>query len=166
MKPKALQRWIYALAAVLLVAAALPRSARALGYSGIGGKLGFADSENLDGTAALGVHAELARIGTRVHLLPNVMYWKVNGVRDVSPSLDLYYHFNPEGRVTPYVGGGLGLNFVHRERRDRSSTDLGMNLAAGMRFPGAASHYFFEGRYTASDINQFAVLGGVTFHGP
>ncbi len=92
-------------------------------------------------------------------------YWKVDGVRDLSPNLDLYYHFNPEGRMTPYLGGGLGLNFVHNVRRDAGSTDLGMNLVGGLRFPGTATHYFLEGRVTASSVSQAMVMGGVTFLG-
>jgi hypothetical protein len=38
-----------------------------------------------------------------------------------------------------------------------------MNLMGGMRFPGAANHYFLEGRYTASDVSQVSVLTGITF---
>lgn len=155
-------------AAVLLVLAiaAAPGSARAFGFSGVGGKLGYSSPEDLDGTAELGLHAELERPGTHVHLLPNLMYWNVDRVRDVSPNVDLYYHFRPEGRMSPYVGGGLGLNFVHNARSDRGQTDLGMNLVGGLRFPGSAHHYFLEGRFTASDINQVSVLTGVTFHAP
>jgi opacity protein-like surface antigen len=84
-------------------------------------------------------------------------------VRDLSPNLDLTYHFDREGRVTPYVGGGLGLHFVDDDRGDRSGTSLGLNLVGGLRFPTAAHRYFLEGRYTASDISQFALMGGVTF---
>ena len=159
-------RIMYALAALLVLApVAVPRSAHAFDYSGVGGKLGYSSSEDLDGTATLGVHAEMEQSGTRVHLIPNMMYWKVDGVRDLSPNLDLYYHFNPEGRVTPYLGGGLGLNFYRNDRLDRDNTELGLNLVGGVRFPGTATHYFLEGRYTASDIPQAAVLAGVTFHG-
>jgi len=153
-------------ASLVLAAIAVPRPARAFGVEGVGGKLGYSNPENLDGTAALGLHAELAKPGTRVHLLPNMMYWKVDGVRDVSPNMDAYYHFNPEGRVTPYLGGGLGLNFVHNDRRDRSSADLGVNVMGGVRFPSTRNHYFLEGRYTASDVDQVSVLTGITFHSP
>jgi len=55
-------------------------------------------------------------------------------------------------------------NFVRDERLNRSSSDLGMNLMTGVRFPGTGNHYFLEGRYTASDISQVSLLTGVTFH--
>jgi len=157
---------MYALAALLVLAAvAAPRSAHAFDYSGVGGKLGYSSSEDLDGTATLGVHAEMDQMGTRLHLMPNMMYWRVNGVRDLSPNFDVYYHFNPEGRMTPYLGGGLGLNFYRNDRLDRDNSALGLNLMGGFRFPGSTTHYFVEGRYTASDIPQASVLAGVTFEG-
>ena len=138
-------------------------AARAFTLSGFGGKLGYSTPENLDGTAMIGAHMELEQSGTRLHLIPNLMCWKVNGVSDVNPNVDLYYHFVPEGLITPYLGGGLGLNMYDRERRS-SNTEVGLNLFGGLRMPGPYSHYFVEGRYTASDISQFSVLGGVTFH--
>jgi len=159
-------RILYALTVMSMLAlATVPRAANAYDFSGAGGKLGYANPEDLDGTAMLGVHAELEQHGTRVHLLPNIMYWNVNRVRDVNPNFDVYYHFHREGRMSPYLGGGLGLNFVRYDRTDRSDTDLGMNLLGGLRFPGTSNHYFLEGRYTASYIPQVSLLGGVTFHG-
>ena len=147
---------------LMLALTAVPRRASAFALEGVGGKLGYESAQDLDGTAELGLHAELDQPGTRVHLLPNVTYWNVDGVRDLSPNMDAYYHFNPAGRVTPYLGGGLGLNFVHRDR-GLDSTDLGMNVIGGLRFPGTQNHYFLEGRYTASDVGQVSVLTGITF---
>lgn len=149
-----------ALAAVLLA----PTGAHAYGFSGAGGKLGYANPEHLDGTASVSVHAEFEQPESRLHLLPNLGYWNVDRVSDVNPNMDVYYHFVREGKVTPYVGGGVGLNIVHRDRVDDTSTDLGMNLMGGLRFPGRTNHVFVEGRYTASDISQVSLLTGITFH--
>ena len=73
------------------------------------------------------------------------------------------YHFVPEGQIAPYVGAGLGINAFSSS--NQSDTKLGVNLIGGFRFPAPAVHYFLEGRYTASDITQFGLLGGITFHG-
>ena len=153
--------------ALLSIAAPIltPRFAGAYGYEGVGGKLGYSSNENLDGTAALSVHTEFAQEGSRLHMLPNVTYWRVDGMRDVSPNFDLYYHFAPEGQVTPYVGGGMGINFMRNERREVSDTNLGVNMLGGVRFPGTSHSYFLEGRYTASDVSQAMVMAGVTFMG-
>jgi hypothetical protein len=167
-----IQRSNHTLLQLAVLAAALltiPAISYAYTMSGVGGRLGYANPEALDGTATMSVHAEMEQPGQRVHLLPNIAYWNVDRVRDVNPNFDLYYHFLPEGRVSPYLGGGMGLNFVRDQRLDHGETSLGMNVLGGLSFPGSgesARRYFLEGRFTASDVNQVAVLTGVTFKAP
>ena len=144
---------------------ATPPPASAFNLTGFGGKLGYMTPENLDGTLAIGAHLEFEQHGTRVHLLPNLMYWKAGNLSDLSVNADLYYHFVGEGQVTPYVGAGIGANFFSDDRSNQSDTKLGLNVIGGFRIPAPALHYFLEGRYTASDFSQFALLGGITFHG-
>jgi hypothetical protein len=150
-------------AALTIALLVWPVMASAYGLTGVGGSLGYASPENLDGTASLGVHAVLEQPGTRLHMDPNVRYWNVNGVSDLAPNMDVTYHFGPESRWTPYVGGGLGVNFVHDRAFDRTSSDLGLNAIAGVRFPNAGNRVFLEGRYTASDVDQVSVQTGITF---
>ncbi len=151
-------------AACVLGLLAFPAIARSYDFSGVGGSLGYASPEDLDGTAAVGVHAEFEQTGNRLHLDPNMRYWKVDGVRDVAPNMDLTYHFRSESSWTPYLGGGLGVNFVRDRRLEHGESDLGLNAIAGLRFPTSAGRYFLEGRYTASDVSQVALLTGITFH--
>jgi hypothetical protein len=148
-------------ALVLVVGSA---RAQSWGMSGFGGKIGYTSLEDLEGTLQLGAHVEFESPGNRLHLLPNLMYWRENDVSNINPNMDVYYHFNSEGVITPYLGGGLGIHFVNDDRFNVSDTNLGANMFAGLRFPTSYSHYFFEGRYTASDISQFSLLGGITFH--
>lgn len=138
-------------------------SAGAFGLTGIGGTLGHVTPENLDGTMTIGAHLEFEQSGSRLHFVPSLMYWNANDISDLSTNADLYYHFLPQGLMTPYVGAGLGINVFGNERSDQSDTKLGANLFGGIRLPADRFHYFFEGRYTASEISQFAVLGGLTF---
>jgi len=154
--------WFTALVAGAVCAA--PSPALAFGVSGAGGKLGVTSPENHDDTMMLGGHLEFEENGTRLHLMPNLMYWRANRLSDVNPNFDVYYHFGEEDRTVPYVGGGLGINMRNSQITDRSETDLGANLIGGVRFPGGGNHYFLEGRYTASNVAQVAVLGGITFH--
>lgn len=144
---------------------ATPPPASAFDLTGFGGKLGYMSPENRDGALAVGAHLEFEQIGSRIHLLPNVMYWKAGDLSDLSADADIYYHFASEGQLTPYVGAGLGVNFFSDDRSNQSDTKVGLNLIGGFRIPAPAVHYFFEGRYTASDISQFGLLGGITFHG-
>lgn len=155
------------LCAAVLVGAFLAfqsNPSHAYGMSGVGGKAGVTNPENLDGTMMVGGHVELEDSDNRFHLMPNLMYWRVDRVSDVNPNLDVYYHFGSQERVVPYLGGGLGINVVNNDITDHSRTDLGANLIGGLRIPGSGNHYFVEGRYTASDVPQMAVLGGITFH--
>ena len=140
-------------------------SSWAFGLSGVGGRIGVTDPDAMDPTPMLGVHAEVEQSGSAVHLLPNLSYWNSDRVSNVQPNMDMYYHFERNGRTSPYLGGGLGLNFRHNERLDRSRTDVGVNMIGGVSIPdrNAARRYYVEGRYTASDVNQVALLTGITF---
>jgi hypothetical protein len=149
-------------AVLLLLGLGTPAVSRAFGVSGFGGKIGYVAPEDLDGTLTIGAHVELERPGSRLHLLPNLMYWSSDRVSDLNPNFDLYYHFNAEGLLTPYLGAGLGLHAVSVD--DNSDLDLGANIFGGMRFPGPSTHYFIEGRYAATDFPHFALVGGMTFH--
>ena len=153
---------------VILLATALavvPGRALALDYSGVGGRLGYTSPDQLNGTTELGVHAELAERGTRVSLLPSILYWKSDELRDVNPNLDLCYQFQPASRMHPYLGGGVGFNFLDDESRfGGSSTDAGMNLLGGVRFPGEGHNVFVEARHTMSDVSRTAVMAGITFN--
>jgi hypothetical protein len=138
--------------------------AYAFGLTGGGGKLGVVDPEGrMDETAAFSAHLEFEEPGSKVHLIPGVGYWNQDGVSDVNPNLDLYYHFLPEGRVTPYVGAGMGLHAYDFDS-GADETDIGANLIGGVRVPLQKSHFFMEGRYVASELSQFGIAGGVTIH--
>ncbi len=155
---------VLALIVALVLSMALwATAAHGYGLTGVGGSLGYANPENLDGTTALGVHAVFEQSGTRLHLDPNMRFWNVDGIRDVAPNMDVTYHFGRETRPTPYLGGGLGVHFLHDRRFERDASDLGVNAIAGLRFPTSAGRCFLEGRFTASDVNQVALLTGITF---
>ena len=114
---------------------------------------------------AMAIHAEVAPSQqSHVAMVPNMRFWNVNGYSDVAPNFDLAYQFDSGAKWKPYLGGGVGLNFVHNKSTDHTNTDPGVNMLGGVRFPGEGNHYFVEGRFTASDVNQVAVLTGITFH--
>jgi len=143
----------------------LASSAHAYRVSGAGGKFGFADPDRYDPTLMLGLHLELEQRGSHLHMVPNLLYWNTDRVSNAQPNLDLYYHFEPAREITPYLGGGVGLNFWRDDRAHDGHTDIGVNLLAGFSFPdrSALRRYYLEGRLTASEIRQFAMLAGVTF---
>ena len=146
--------------AVLFLA---PSSAHAYGVSGVGGSGGVLSPESRDATGALGMHAELEQSGTKIHLMPGVMYWGSDRTTDFNPNMDVVYHVRKENRLTPYVGAGLGVHLRGGPLPSDDATDLGMNVMGGVRFPGRSAKIFLEGRHTVSDVSQTALLAGATF---
>lgn len=144
----------------LLVAAG---SAGAYGVTGVGGSGGVLSPEARDATGTLGMHAELERRGTKLHLMPGVMYWGSERRSDFNPNLDVVYHVLPERGLTPYLGAGVGIHMRGGPLPSDDDNDLGMNLMGGVRFPGNSARIFVEGRHTMSDLSQTALLAGATF---
>jgi len=137
-------------------------SAHAFGLSGIGGRVGAADPDGRDGTLAAGVHLEFEDTGTQLHMQPNFIYWKSDGLSDTNPNFDLYYHFASAGRVSPYLGAGAGLHFYGADGPGDPGTDIGLNMFGGLLIPSPGANFFVEGRYVASDRSQAALYGGLT----
>ncbi|SRR6266446_3221381 len=153
-----------ALLFALMVLVLAPTSAGAFGLSGIGARIGEVDPEGADGAFTIGGHLELEQSGTRLHLQPGVMYWSSRDVHDFNPNFDLMYHFAPGGRVSPYVGGGVGAHFYSIDLPGPNDThsDLGANFFGGVLVPSGSLRLFGEARYVATDMSQFMITGGVT----
>jgi opacity protein-like surface antigen len=151
--------------AVLLVAAlsCVGGPAHAYGLSGIGASVGYTSPEDLDGALSVGGHLEFEQAGSRLHFVPGMRFWKVNGVSDVDLNADALYHFDPTGSVSPYAGAGLGIQFAHSDAGG-DDTSLGPNLFGGVRFPASFGHSFVEARFGFAKISQFSVLGGLTWN--
>jgi opacity protein-like surface antigen len=138
--------------------------ASAFGMTGLGGSVGYVSPENLDGAMIVGGHMEFVGGESPLRFIPSLMYWNTNHVSDFSANADLSYDFGGD-RMTPYVGAGLGINLFSNDVSDQSDTKVGANFFGGLRLPASGHHYFLEGRNSAAEISQFALLGGITFHG-
>jgi hypothetical protein len=126
----------------------------------------------LGGQGSWGSEADFG-VGGRA--LVNVPGWNLEGVGSVDfffPDGDvdwidinanLFYHFHlPDSpSVIPYVGGGL--NLARLSVGDASTTEAGLNLGGGIRFPGPTVTPFLELRGVVSDADQFVITGGILF---
>ena len=74
-------------------------------------------------------------------------------------------------RITPYLGGGLGIHFLSVDTNapgesNSDDTKAGLNIQGGLRnqfMPNLS--LFGEARYTfVSDANSFRILGGFTYN--
>jgi len=161
MKP--IHGMVIACFAVLLAAWAAP--AHSFGLSGAGARLGTTDPEGADASLAGGGHLEFEEAGSRLHIMPGVLFWSNDGLTDVNPNLDLYYHFAPAGRVSPYVGAGAAVHMYSADGPGDPGTDLGLNLFGGALFPlgSSSTRLFAELRHSATDLSQTSIFGGLTF---
>lgn len=77
------------------------------------------------------------------------------------------YSIMPASTLDLYVGGGLNIMRISVDlgEADVSETDTGINILAGVKFPGTTIRPFAEGRYTlAGDFeNRFTITGGLLF---
>ena len=152
------------LLALLAVATSLVLSApaaSAFGIRGGGGRIGFLEPDAGDGGIAVGAHVEMESPGSAWHLQPNVLYWNGDPLSGFNGNLDALYHFGPQSRTVPYLGGGVGFDMVDVPGGD-SQTDLGLDMIGGVMFPSGRNTLFLEGRYTFSDVNQASLSFGIT----
>ncbi len=141
-----------------------PAVAGAYALDGVGPAVGAVDPDGADGTVAVGANFDLGQPDTQLHLRPNFLYWKEDGLSDVNPNFDLYYHFAPSGSVSPYLGAGFGLHFYGTEGPGDPGTDPGANFFGGLIVPSRSVSLFFEGRAVATDRSQFGLFTGATFN--
>jgi opacity protein-like surface antigen len=150
-----------------------------LGFRGLGGSIGLVDPEDASSALLLGLHVDAGQIVRNVRLIPSLSYWSVGAdvgpysadISDLAFNADVNVDFPLQGgRLTPYLGGGLGVNFLKFDSNapgagSSDDTKLGINVLGGMRndvMPNLA--LFGELRYTfVSDANQLKLLGGFTY---
>jgi len=153
------------LAAVLIAGALFltPTASSAFNLTSMGPTIGATNPDGVDGTVMFGGDLNFEQSGSRVHLQPNFLFWSKEGLSDVNPNFDVLYHFEPAGRVSPYLGGGIGLHFYSEEGPGNPGTDPGANLFAGLLIPSPSATFFVQGRGVLSDRNQIGILSGVLF---
>jgi len=144
---------------------------------GLGIHTGFAFIESSTGFD-IGVLADL-KLGSGVAITPQVNYWKVDKDNNFELSALLRYNFDlPD--VSPYVDGGLGINFlsIKKESTDpvianQNSTNFGLDLGGGVEFQKVSKNFnlFIDGKYRlqiksvedGGNLSGFTLTGGIKF---
>lgn len=142
-----------------------------LGFKGIGGRIGLVKPEGASSTVDLGIHVDAGEFVHNVHLTPMAEYWKVGvaglDFKDFAISTDVTVDFPlQDSRMTPYVGGGLGVHWFSSDAVDLpNDTKLGIDAVGGIRTDAMPNLALFgELRYNfVSDVNQLKILGGLTY---
>ena len=150
-----------------------------LGLKGIGVRIGLADPEDASSALLLGAHIDAGEFVKNVHVVPSVEYWSVGNdvgaynadFSDLALRLGVNVDFPLQGqRITPYLGGGLGLHHLKFDTnvpgvQDESDTKFGLDVQGGARndFTPNLSLFGELGYSFVSDANILRLLGGLTY---
>ena len=171
----------------LVALVAVVGNAQQIGLKGIGGEVGynsFSFASESFGGFVVGAVADLGEVSPGIALYPSATYasasksfpggdWKVS---DLAINANVKYAFKG-GNITPYVGAGLGLNFVsttvttpsyslfgttYGGSITGSDTKIGINLLAGAQMPVGSMTGFVQAGYNlVSDVNHLQIVAGV-----
>lgn len=163
-----------------------------IGFKGIGGGVGFtsvsfnsgATTESLSGLSLSG-QAYLGDVAQNLGLYPEIVYWSASkdfgggvdwSVSDFAINANAHYNLSTQGNVKPYVGAGLGLNFLSSTTKmtipffgtveaTGSVTRLGINVLGGAEYAlNSDLSIIADARYViASDFNHFMLRAGVMY---
>jgi opacity protein-like surface antigen len=117
-----------------------------VGYRGWGPRVGLTlDPDQIH----VGAHMDFGNFARHVRFQPNVEVGFGDNLTLVTANFEAAYRFRQDWDVwSPYLGGGLGLNYVkfdnnHGGFGDDSSTDLGVNVLGGIERGLASGNRFF-----------------------
>jgi hypothetical protein len=161
-----------------------------LGLKGVGLKIGYVGPEDVDGTFGLGLIADHGTLAPRTKLESYISYWSKSenefgvevSMRDIALGARAKYLFDvPNSNLRPFVGGGLGLHFLHAEvtvptqniggftipgsSADDSSVKLGLDMGGGMFVPVNPRWDFMTELWygVVNDFNQVSFTIGAVY---
>ena len=151
--------------------------ARSLGLHGIGGELGLANPEIIDGTVGFGVQADLGDIRPNLAIVAGVKYWSASDnafsssvdVSEISLNGDAYYHFPIKSSFRPFAGAGVAFtntSVSEGETTFGGGTGFGLNLFGGARYPASTNiDVYSEARLKlgSSSFDAFTIKVGAMY---
>ena len=168
-------RHIMTCALVALTLAMAPNAARAggdvngsnIGFRGWGPQLGLTFSPD---QVHVGAHMDFGNFARHIRFQPNVNVGFGDNVTLVTANADAAYRFSERWDVwTPYLGGGIGLNFASvgdNGLGDDTSTDLGASVLGGIeKGISNGDRFYLETRLGLVDQSPDVMLSvGWTFY--
>jgi ribosomal protein L27 len=131
-----------------------------------GPRLGFSSSPD---QFVIGGQLDFRQVAPDLHISPNVEFGFGDDFTWVALNGDLRYNFDVRGSTwSPYMGGGLSVNFWSWHAPlglpDDSGTEMGANLIFGAAVPlQSGSRFFTEARIGLGDIPDLKVMAGWNF---
>ena len=156
-------------------------SQTALGFQGVGARLGYVRPEEFSWTNSYEAFGDFGKINDIIMLHGRAGYWSDSSnagtLRDIFVGASLAYELQPSASAfTPYVGGGLSLHFM-RSKRDfsdlvgedvplqiSSDSDVAVDIMSGFILKLAAGvRLNAEAMLSVTDITQFTIRGGLIY---
>jgi len=171
-----MKRHILAVSLVALALAITPGIVRAdtelnagskIGFRGWGPRLGLTFNPD---QFHIGAHMDFGNFARHIRFQPNVEVGFGNDVTLVTANADASYRFSENWDVwTPYLGGGVGLNFASAGNDglgDDTSTDLGLSVLGGIeKGLSNGDRFFLETKLGLVDTSPDVMLTlGWTFY--
>jgi hypothetical protein len=117
----------------------------------------------------LGGQMMIGDLAPDVTLNPSLEFGFGDDATVIALNIDGEYHFRVQGSPwRPYVGFGLGINFIEFDRPapfdDVSDTEVGANLIVGAGVPTRSNNRFFtEIRFGIGNIPELKIMAGWLF---
>lgn len=152
--PRSVSRVLWTLAALGLAG---PAQALDLGW---GLRLGY----YTDVGEPLAAAEVVTPLRGRLSFNPNVEYVFVDGVRYLTLNADVLHDFRTQGAQAVWAGAGLGVVSVDPAGAPGGTTDLALNLLAGVGFRGTGRLApYFQGKIVWKDDTELALSFGIRF---
>lgn len=136
-----------------------------VGFRGWGPRIGL--SFNPD-QVHFGTHLDFGQFAEHVRFQPNLELGFGDDVKLFAMNAEASYRFSSRWDVwSPYLGGGVGVNVKSFDVGDdeRTQTDLGVNLLAGVeKGLSSGDRFFFEGKVSLNDAPDVKLTVGWTFY--
>jgi hypothetical protein len=158
-----------ALALALSPALALAGPDTDVGFRGWGPRVGLSlDPDQVH----FGAHLDFGNFARHVRFQPNVEMGFGEHTRLFTVNAEAAYRFRSNWDVwTPYLGGGLGVNFKSYDKdfdnrgHTSSDTDLGVNLLGGIeKGLSGGDRFFIEAKFSLNDVPDVKITVGWTFY--
>jgi len=136
-----------------------------LGYRGWGPRVGLTSGPD---QVHVGLHMDYGVFAPRVRFQPNIEAGFGDNLTLVTFNFEAAYRFRDRWDAwTPYLGGGLGLDWYNFDNGpyDNSDTDLGMSVLGGIeRGLKNGNRFFIEAKLGLSDAPDAKFTAGWTFY--
>jgi hypothetical protein len=153
-----LRRHLLAIALPMMLPAALPSTASAGSFTYYGPHLGIGQGPD---QFVVGGQMQWNGVAPRIAFVPGIDFGLGNDNTLVELNGDFHYQLATSTGWQPYLGGGIGLDFVSGGTGTGDNSTAGGHLIVGAAVPnGAGGRFFTEVKLGFGDTTDLKVMAG------